>query len=823
MFTPKLIQSSKHAQSCPGEPKVQKDYKAEYKKMKAKLALLEASPPTSQSSKPFQSKSKGLEASPSSENVSGPVNVSDPESFTSSVPTEVKTNYQESKIIEITKLVQMLMDEKINSTQKTQELKPVSSQPELSKSVNSSKQRHNRVIHVRGGVLAASSQSSESSIEVNCTTCGSNLHSTTDYNDFKHFKRCEKLQATKAREPTKSGFSRSTIDVKSYLHKYVEQPVAKVVFGDNSSCITEGHGSINCGGIIFSKQRTIFNANKEIVLISPRRNDVYVIDMSSLTPNGACFFVKASERWLKTKMMLKLNKLELIIGLSLETMNLRVFVMRKEFLKTSLLYTTEQNGVAERKNRALIEAARTMLNGSVLSKHFWTEAFMIACYTQNRSIIVKIHDRTPYEIFRERISDISYFHVFGCPVFIHNHKVHLGKFDAKADDQYFLGYSINSKAFRVYNTRRHQIEESYHVIFDESMEAIRWSRDQHIEFVNIIGDPGEGMLTRSMATKLTTASTSECLFADFLSEIEPKKTLVPLPYGKIAIGSKWVFSDKIDEHGIVTKKKAILVVRGYSQEEGIDYHETFAAMARMEAIRIFLPPGFESSEFPEYVYKLDKALYGLKQAPSMTPLVPPNNLGPDLAGNPVNETMYRGMIGSLMYLTITRIFMYLKGTSSFGLWYSKCLRFDIKGYSDSDYAGCNLDRKNTFGVYQILRGKLVCWSAKKQQSVAMFSTEAEHVVAAGCCAHILCMKSQLNDSDIHCKMVPIFCDNTSAISISYNPVLYLRTNHIDIRYHFIRDHILKGDIELYFSPTEYQLADIFAKPLDEPTFTRLKA
>ncbi|GKD66119.1 hypothetical protein Tco_1308227 [Tanacetum coccineum] len=167
--------------------------------------------------------------------------------------------------------------------------------------------------------------------------------------------------------------------------------------------------------------------------------------------------------------------------------------------------------------------------------------------------------------------------------------------------------------------------------------------------------------------------------------------------------------------------------------------------------------------------------------------------------------------------------MYLKGTSSFGLWYSKCLRFDIKGYSDSHYAGCNLDRKNTFGVYQILGGKLVCWSAKKQQSVAMFSAEAEHVVAAGCCAHILCMKSQLNDSDIHCKMVPIFCDNTSAISRSYNPVLYLRTNHIDIRYHFIRDHILKGDIELYFSPTEYQLADIFAKPLDEPTFTRLKA
>ncbi|GJV30143.1 retrovirus-related pol polyprotein from transposon TNT 1-94 [Tanacetum coccineum] len=131
-------------------------------------------------------------------------------------------------------------------------------------------------------------------------------------------------------------------------------------------------------------------------------------------------------------------------------------------------YTPEQNGIAERNNITLIKAAKTMLNGLVLSKHFWTEAVRIACYTQNRSIIVKRHDKTPYEIFKERIYDISYFHVFGCPVFIHNHKDHLGKFDAKPDDRYFLGYSFNSKSFRVFNTRRQKIEETYHVTFDES-------------------------------------------------------------------------------------------------------------------------------------------------------------------------------------------------------------------------------------------------------------------------------------------------------------------------------------------------------------------
>ncbi|GJX93963.1 hypothetical protein Tco_0348549 [Tanacetum coccineum] len=125
------------------------------------------------------------------------------------------------------------------------------------------------------------------------------------------------------------------------------------------------------------------------------------------------------------------------------------------------------------------------------------------------------------------------------------------------------------------------------------------------------------------------------------------------------------------------------------------------------------------------------------------------------------------------------------------------------------------ERKSTSGACQILSGKLVCWSVKKQQSVAMSSTEAKYVAAAGCCVSILWMKSQLSDYDIHYKMVPIFCDNTSAIAISNNPILYSRTKHIDIRYHFIRDHILKGDIELHFIPTEYQLTDIFTKPLDE--------
>ncbi|GKD82654.1 retrovirus-related pol polyprotein from transposon TNT 1-94 [Tanacetum coccineum] len=117
-----------------------------------------------------------------------------------------------------------------------------------------------------------------------------------------------------------------------------------------------------------------------------------------------------------------------------------------------------------------------MLSGSVFLKQYWTEAVAIACYTQNRSTIVKRHLKTPYEIFRKRIPNINFLHVFGCLVYIPNHKDHLGKFDEKADDGYLLGYSLVSKAFRVFNTKRQQTEETYHIIFDESPDAIEFSK-----------------------------------------------------------------------------------------------------------------------------------------------------------------------------------------------------------------------------------------------------------------------------------------------------------------------------------------------------------
>ena len=131
--------------------------------------------------------------------------------------------------------------------------------------------------------------------------------------------------------------------------------------------------------------------------------------------------------------------------------------------------TPQQNGVAERRNRTLKEAARTMLAESKLPQRFWAEAINTACYTQNRCMINKQHEKTPYELWKGRKPNVSYFHVFGSKCFIHNNGSHsLRTFDPKADEGTFLGYAKNGKSFRILNKIKSKVEESIHVVFDDA-------------------------------------------------------------------------------------------------------------------------------------------------------------------------------------------------------------------------------------------------------------------------------------------------------------------------------------------------------------------
>ncbi|GJV21555.1 putative ribonuclease H-like domain-containing protein [Tanacetum coccineum] len=138
----------------------------------------------------------------------------------------------------------------------------------------------------------------------------------------------------------------------------------------------------------------------------------------------------------------------------------------------SVARTPQQNGVAERRNRTLIEAARTMLADSKLPTTFWAEAVNTACYVQNRVLVVKPHNKTPYELFRGRTPALSFMRPFGCHVTILNTLDYLGKFDGKSDEGFFVGYSINSKSFRVYNIRTRKVEENLHIRFLEDKPII---------------------------------------------------------------------------------------------------------------------------------------------------------------------------------------------------------------------------------------------------------------------------------------------------------------------------------------------------------------
>ncbi|KAK2989521.1 hypothetical protein RJ640_005413 [Escallonia rubra] len=242
--------------------------------------------------------------------------------------------------------------------------------------------------------------------------------------------------------------------------------------------------------------------------------------------------------------------------------------------------------------------------------------------------------------------------------------------------------------------------------------------------------------------------------------------------------------------------------------------------------------------------------FGLDNAkPRGTPISPSVNLVKDENGKDVDNKLFRGMIGSLLYLTasrpdimfsvcicarfqacpkeshlsaVKRIFKYLSSTLNLGLWYPRSSSLDLVGFSDSDYAGCLVDRKSTSGTCQFLGDALVSWHSKKQTSVALSTAEAEYVAAESCCAQVLWMRQTLRDFGVSIDHIPIMCDSSSAIDISKNHVQHSRTKHIDIRHHFLRDNVQKGLIELKKVGSEDQLADILTKPLAESSFCSLR-
>nr|GEW41576.1 retrovirus-related Pol polyprotein from transposon TNT 1-94 [Tanacetum cinerariifolium] len=237
---------------------------------------------------------------------------------------------------------------------------------------------------------------------------------------------------------------------------------------------------------------------------------------------------------------------------------------------------------------------------------------------------------------------------------------------------------------------------------------------------------------------------------------------------------------------------------------------------------------FIDADHPSHVYKLKKALYGLKQAPRAW--------YDELSSFLLHNHFFKGTIDLTLFIRrflddilvdfgfeltgfsdadYARCKDTFKSTSGRAQFLGKKLDsgFELTGFSDADYTGCKDTFKSTSGGAQFLSEKLVSWSSKKQDFTALSTAEVKYVSLSACCAQVLWMRTQLTDYGFPFNKILISCDSKSAIAISCNPIQHSRTKHIAVRYRFIKEHVEKGTIELYFVKTDYQLADIFTKAL----------
>ncbi|GJS29105.1 uncharacterized mitochondrial protein-like protein [Tanacetum coccineum] len=326
---------------------------------------------------------------------------------------------------------------------------------------------------------------------------------------------------------------------------------------------------------------------------------------------------------------------------------------------------------------------------------------------------------------------------FGGPVTILNTIDHLGKFDGKADEGLFVGYSINSKAFRVFNGRTRIVEDNLHVQFSKNTPNIAGSGPNWLFDIDA--------LTKSMNYKLVNGG-QYC-----------QKIYISLPLWNADPS----FSQSSKSSPDVGFKPS------GDDEKKMDVNSAFLYGKIEEEVYVCQPPGFEDPDFPNKVYKVEKALYGLHQAPrawdkgdillvqvylddiifgstmkrshyalkqQAHPMETQKLLLKDEDGEEVDVHLYRLMIGSLDVSYSSRL--YLKGQPKLGLWYPKYSHFDFVAYTDSDYAGASLDRKSTTGCCQFLGSRLILWQCKKQTVVANSTTETKYVAASSCCGQL---------------------------------------------------------------------------------------
>ncbi|GJS42522.1 reverse transcriptase domain-containing protein [Tanacetum coccineum] len=371
------------------------------------------------------------------------------------------------------------------------------------------------------------------------------------------------------------------------------------------------------------------------------------------------------------------------------------------------------------------------------------------------------HGKTPYELLHNKPLDLSYIHVFGALCYPTNDSENLGKLQLKADIGIFIGFAPTKKVFWIYNKCTRRIIETIHIDFDDltAMDSEHSSSGPALHEMTLTTISLGLVPNPPPSTPFVPPSrlTGICCFN-------------PAPVPAVSTGS---LSSTIVEQDAPSPSNSQTtpdtqppIIPNAVEEDNYDIEVAHMGNDPYFGIPILEVPSdqspsqpdrFVDKDKPNHVYKLKKALYD--------------------------------MLSSFL---ISQDFS--KGTVNRGLWYSKDSSIALTAFADVDHVGCQDTRRSTSSSMQYLGDRLISWSSKRQKSVAISSTEAEYIALSGCCAQILWMRSQLTDYGFGFNKIPI-------------------SKHIDIKFHFINEHVENGVIELYFVNTEYQLADIFTKAL----------
>nr|GEZ63639.1 retrovirus-related Pol polyprotein from transposon TNT 1-94 [Tanacetum cinerariifolium] len=366
-------------------------------------------------------------------------------------------------------------------------------------------------------------------------------------------------------------------------------------------------------------------------------------------------------------------------------------------------------------------------------------------------------------------------HIFGCICYITRDGKNLDKMKEKGDQCILVGYSTQSKGYRVYNKRRRMVVESIHIRFDEIKEVSETAvanntsglvpqRQKASDYDNPDPVPQRQDVYSLADVDVPSQQELDLLFGplydEFFNADHPLEQVHGYP------------SRPVQTRRQLATNPEMCITQVFSN---LSYGRKIAFLngPLKEEVYVAQLDGFVDTDHPEKVYRLRKALYRLKQAPRA--------------------------------------------------WYDELSKFlTSKGFTeDADHAGCIDSRKSTSGGIQLLGDKLVSWMSKKHNCTAMSSAEAEYVALSASCAQVMWMRTQLQDYGFNYNKIPLYCDSRSAIAISCNPVQHSRTKDIHTRYHFIKEQVENGIIELYFVRTEYQLADMFTKALPEDRFKYL--